>query len=55
MLMGTGEAKWGRGVEYSGTFLKNKRHGKGRCKWNDGTVYEGGWDDGKANGYGMLI
>ena len=52
--MGSGQAVWGRGIEYKGAFLKNKRHGKGRCAWNDGTVYEGGWDDGKANGYGVL-
>ena len=53
-MLTLGQAAWGRGVEYKGSFLNNKRHGKGRCTWKNGTVYEGGWADGKANGYGVL-
>ena len=54
MATGKGEEWWGRGVQYKGTYLKNKRHGKGICSWKDGTLYDGNWEDNKANGYGIL-
>jgi hypothetical protein len=42
------------GNEYSGHWVKGKRHGYGMAKYHDGEVYHGQWRRGRRHGHGVL-